>query len=235
MAFVIKLRRDPAAEWTSHNPVLSAGEPGFETDTGLLKVGDGVNNWNDLGYYPPSELVVSGVASVDGRTGVVTLADLYAALVHAHAQSEVTGLVAALSGKAATVHTHAQGDVTSLVSDLAGKAASVHSHLVPPATVQLTDAATIAVDATLGERFKVTLTGDHILGNPTGAVDGQMLLFELIQDGTGGQAVTLGNKYNDPNGYFTGQSTAPGKRDKLGVQYNAAADKFDVLAFAVGF
>lgn len=213
MATTIKLRRDVAAEWTSINPVLSAGEPGFEADTGLLKIGDGVNNWNDLEYYPPSELVVSGVASVDGRTGVVTLADLYAALVHAHAQSEVTGLV----------------------TDLAGKAAIVHTHLVPPATVQLTDAATIVVDATLGERFKVTLTGDHILGNPTGAVDGQMLLFELIQDGTGGQVVTLDTKYNDPNGYFTGQSTEAGKRDKLGVQYNAAADKFDVLAFAVGF
>ena len=29
----IKLRRDLAATWTSTNPTLAAGEPGYETDT----------------------------------------------------------------------------------------------------------------------------------------------------------------------------------------------------------
>jgi len=242
VTFKFQFRRGPAAEWTTDNPVLLSGEPGLETDTGLLKLGNGVTSWNDLEYYPPAELSVAGVASVDGRDGVVTLSDLYAALVHIHAQADVTGLVAALAGKAATVHTHAEDDITGLTAELDafdteldGKAALAHTHLVSPATVVLTDAATIAVNATLGERFRVTLTGDHTLGNPTGAVDGQMLLFEIIQDGSGGQALTLGNKFNDPNGYFTGQSTAAGKRDKLGVQYNQADDQFDVLAFAVGF
>ncbi len=59
---------------------------------------------------------------------------------HAHAQSDVTGLVSALSGKAAASHTHtksqitdfahahAQSDVTGLVSALSGKAAASHTH-----------------------------------------------------------------------------------------------------------
>lgn len=46
----IEIRSGTAANWTSENPVLAAGEPGFETDTGLMKVGDGVTNWNDLTY-----------------------------------------------------------------------------------------------------------------------------------------------------------------------------------------
>ena len=44
----IQLRRDSAADWTSANPVLAAGEPGIEEDTGLLKLGDGATAWNSL-------------------------------------------------------------------------------------------------------------------------------------------------------------------------------------------
>lgn len=46
----IKLRRDTASAWALANPVLSAGEPGLETNTGLIKYGDGVTAWNDLDY-----------------------------------------------------------------------------------------------------------------------------------------------------------------------------------------
>jgi hypothetical protein len=37
----IRLRRDTAANWTSANPTLLAGEMGVETDTRKYKVGDG--------------------------------------------------------------------------------------------------------------------------------------------------------------------------------------------------
>jgi hypothetical protein len=41
----IKLRRDSAANWLEYNPILAAGEPGLETDTGKVKYGDGVSAW----------------------------------------------------------------------------------------------------------------------------------------------------------------------------------------------
>lgn len=47
----IQLRRDTAADWTSTNPTLSSGEPGFETDTGGMKIGDGVTAWTSLPYH----------------------------------------------------------------------------------------------------------------------------------------------------------------------------------------
>lgn len=51
MAIVkIQLRRDTAANWTSANPILSAGELGLETDTGRMKVGDGASSWAVLAY-----------------------------------------------------------------------------------------------------------------------------------------------------------------------------------------
>lgn len=44
----IKLRRNTASEAASSNPVLAAGEPGWTTDTLVLKIGDGTTAWNDL-------------------------------------------------------------------------------------------------------------------------------------------------------------------------------------------
>jgi hypothetical protein len=43
-------RRDTAANWTSVNPVLYAGELGLEEDTGKFKWGDGVTAWASLDY-----------------------------------------------------------------------------------------------------------------------------------------------------------------------------------------
>ena len=47
---IIKLRRDTAANWTSTNPVLAAGEAGFESDTNKLKIGNGTSAWASLPY-----------------------------------------------------------------------------------------------------------------------------------------------------------------------------------------
>lgn len=46
----IQQRRGTAAQWTSVNPVLADAEFGKESDTGQLKIGDGVTPWNDLPY-----------------------------------------------------------------------------------------------------------------------------------------------------------------------------------------
>ena len=35
------------------NPVLEIGEPGFETDTGQFKVGNGIAFWTELPYFIP--------------------------------------------------------------------------------------------------------------------------------------------------------------------------------------
>lgn len=48
--YEFRLRGDTAARWTSINPILSAREPAVETDTGKLKIGDGVRRWSELGY-----------------------------------------------------------------------------------------------------------------------------------------------------------------------------------------
>lgn len=47
---VISLLRRTAAEFTAINPILKAGQEGYETDTRKRKVGDGETAWNDLQY-----------------------------------------------------------------------------------------------------------------------------------------------------------------------------------------
>lgn len=59
---VIKLRRGTAAEWTSANPVLAAGEMGVETDTNRSKFGDGTTTWSGLSYTVGDS---SGVGTID--------------------------------------------------------------------------------------------------------------------------------------------------------------------------
>ena len=47
----VQLRRDIAANWTHGNPVLKAGELGYETDTERVKIGDGSTAWTGLPYF----------------------------------------------------------------------------------------------------------------------------------------------------------------------------------------
>lgn len=55
---VIRMRRGFAVQWAAANPILDAGEQGYELDTGVFKVGDGQTKWLDLnGYLPEDEML----------------------------------------------------------------------------------------------------------------------------------------------------------------------------------
>ena len=61
----IQFKRGTAANLTAANILLSVGEPGFETDTGKFKIGDGVLSWTALPYRESF-----GATGVTGATGV---------------------------------------------------------------------------------------------------------------------------------------------------------------------
>lgn len=46
----IQLKRGLSSSWVKQNPILAVGEPGFEKDTGRLKIGDGYSHWLELPY-----------------------------------------------------------------------------------------------------------------------------------------------------------------------------------------
>lgn len=54
-----QLKRGTAARWKELNLVLRQGEPGFEYDTGKLKIGDGLTAYNDLPYQTSKDYVIN--------------------------------------------------------------------------------------------------------------------------------------------------------------------------------
>ncbi len=45
---IFLLRGGTEADWLAADPVLSAREPSIATDTGVMKIGDGVTPWSEL-------------------------------------------------------------------------------------------------------------------------------------------------------------------------------------------
>jgi hypothetical protein len=64
----LKLRQDTAANWTSVNPTLLAGELGRESDTGKIKIGNGSSTWTALAYQAWATLPVAVSAGGTGQT-----------------------------------------------------------------------------------------------------------------------------------------------------------------------
>lgn len=46
----IRQKYDTAENWSKNNPVLLAGEIGIESNTNMIKIGNGTSHWNDLTY-----------------------------------------------------------------------------------------------------------------------------------------------------------------------------------------
>jgi len=69
MAVQIQLRRGTASQWTTSNPILAQGEFGLEYDTNKFKIGNGINNWNDLGYGNN----LTGIGDIPGVDSTSTL------------------------------------------------------------------------------------------------------------------------------------------------------------------
>ncbi|QDH85066.1 minor tail protein [Gordonia phage Dardanus] len=116
MATVIRFRRNTAEEAAENNLILAAGEPGFELDTNVLKVGDGVRSWADLpkiGEGAAGLIVAWNELAPDVQSRITdrltkSQADaLYAAV----------GRVAAIEGDVAAI----EDDVAALEGSLSGK------------------------------------------------------------------------------------------------------------------
>lgn len=83
----------------------------------------------------------------------------------------------------------------------------------------LTDAATIAVDMSVGNNFSVTLGGNRTLGNPTNLNAGQSGVIFITQDATGSRTLAYSSFWDFPS------QTAP--------TLTTTANAVDVLIYTV--
>jgi hypothetical protein len=125
------------------------------------------------------------------------------------------------------------GHVQSWTAKQTFTKATVHTPVI------LTDAATIATDASLGNRFRVTLGDNRTLGAPSNPTDGQQIVYEVIQDGTGTRTLALAT---GAGGFAFGSditgitlSTGGNVRDYLTCIYNSAQDRWAVVGFIKGY
>lgn len=170
----IQLRRGTASEWMAANPILAAGETGFETDTKKAKVGDGSTAWNSLGYTFVSQADLSSsinghVAQSDPHSQYETKTAAQAALDLKYDASNPSGYVNTAGASAAAP-----------VQSVAGKTGAV--------TLEKSDVGlenVVNVDATLRSNHTGTQTASTI-SDFSAAVDGvQLSAFVATKEPTG--------------------------------------------------
>lgn len=69
-------KRGNAETWTKKNILLGPGEPGFELDTGKLKVGDGVHAWGELKYVGVNEGAIHFIGTVAEKSNLPESAEI---------------------------------------------------------------------------------------------------------------------------------------------------------------
>ena len=125
---------------------------------------------------------------------------------------------------------------TTSPASAAAQATTIESGAVAPAVVNLTDAATIAVDASLGNDFRVTIAGNRIMGNPASPANGQQVIFQVTQGSGGPFTLSWGSSYEFSSDLpQPSLSTTAGQTDLLGFIYNTAKGAWLLAAFVNGF
>ena len=125
--------------------------------------------------------------------------------------------------------------VMSTAPTIAGATFTAATISVP---VTLTDAATIATNAALGNRFRVSSATDRTLGAPTNGTDGQQCVWSWSNTDGSDHTLTLdtgtgGFRYGTDVTTLT--ATVAGKTDHLTAIYNSSANKWDVVGVSKGY
>ena len=212
----------------SNADTLTVGDPGSNPGNLNLKSGtsgDGVtvsptgatfNSASNLTFNFSNSGAGSAAVQVGGSPVVVSgnnLSDVGNAAtafgnIKQGATTSATGVIelaTAAESKAATA------------TDKAATASNLADYVSPQT---LTDAATVALDVSLGVNSKVTLAGNRTLGNPTNLKSGQSGLISITQDATGTRTLAYASNWKFSGGTAPTLSTAAGSVDLLTWWYD---------------
>jgi hypothetical protein len=155
MATRMQQRRGTAAQWTAANPVLAAGEIGFETDTSKFKMGNGSSAWTALTYFANAAELA---AIIDGAPDLLNTLNELAAAVGDDPTffTSVASNLTAHSTDTTSVHGIANTAVLATITDLntskaqavADSAASLATHAIDTTAIHgIADTALLATTA----------------------------------------------------------------------------------------
>ncbi|HEX4829944.1 MAG TPA: hypothetical protein VH478_02460 [Trebonia sp.] len=126
---------------------------------------------------------------------------------------------------------------------LAGKAAPAHaataavaSGAIAPAVVSLADAATVAMDASAGNDFRLTLGGNRTMGTPVNPGNGQQVLFQVTQGSGAPHTLSWSSAFDFGDGLPQPDlSPGAGQTDLLAFVYNEAGGTWLFVGWVGGF
>lgn len=153
---LIKFRRDTAAAWTAADPVLAAGEPGYETDTGKVKIGDGATAWSGIAYLTSGASPLTTKGDLYGRSTVdarVPVGSDGQVLTADSAQTLGLKWASVAGANLTTLYDSTLGAPAATFDTGSGGFSTAHSHLI----IILNGRTTEAVTGSLG---LITLNND---------------------------------------------------------------------------
>lgn len=119
---------------------------------------------------------------------------------------------------------------------VAAVTAKTLTDIEPKGTIILTDGATPALDASLGDVFRLAAAGNRTIAVPTNPRAAQRIIIQHFASG-GARTLSLntgagGFRFNSDITALT--ATASGKTDYIGALYNDTDSKWDVIAVTKG-
>jgi hypothetical protein len=214
--------------WIFNGSIPSGSPVGATAGDGVVWTGDA---WVYLGPIRGPQ----GATGAQGSTGPQGLVGQ----TGAHGPSGVTGPSGATGPQGVTGAAGPQGStgVVGATGPAGPQGATGLSGSGSSVVVTLSSAATLTTDASAGDIFNLTLTGNVTLANPINPVDGKTVRWRLKQDATGNRIITLGNKFNVASSATVPLpfSTTANKMDVLAATYDASRDVWDVVALLLGY
>jgi len=191
-------RRGTASQWASDNPVLGAGEIGFEIDNSRFKIGDGVNTWSNLDYFSNEADVTTAINTaitnlVDGAPDLLnTLNEIAAAI--GDDPDFFTNIATDLDGKVDVTGDTMTGDLT-LANDPTSNLHAATKQYVDTAESDAVTAANTNTDNLIGDATVDGTSGntvtDRIASSESDAnTYTDNLIGDATVDGTAGNTVT---------------------------------------------
>jgi hypothetical protein len=173
------------------------------------------------------------LGQVLGRRKIIKYAAWMATAVGAAGASALSSAAPALAVRRGVAARQARGLAGQ---QMAAASTTVEPGAVAPTVVRLTDGATIAVDASLGNDFRVTIGANRTMSTPANPANGQQIIFQITQGSGGSSAITWDTGYEFSTGLPQPTlSSAAGQTDLLGFIYNASKGKWLLAAFVNGF
>jgi hypothetical protein len=188
---------------------------------------------------------VNGITLTGGpitSTGTITLGGTLSGI----GNSQLTNSSITVNGT--SIALGASGTVTAAAGTLTGTTLNstvVSSSLTSVGTITSgwftpqTQASSVATSTTVNWANKdvttLTLTGNTAITN-SGAVNGQKMILQLVQGGSGSYTVTFTSETKFGTSFTTiTLSTAVGAMDMIGLVYSSVNSKYNIVSFAAGY